>query len=313
MHLGIGDEFTYFECSRCGCLQIQQFPEDLEKYYPSDYYAYRVSGPSIRFPTKGVSALRARIIVKILSRHHFFKKHGFGRWVAERSSVSSAYPYWVRHQKTNLKLRSNSAILDVGCGTGTLLLDLHELGFRNLLGVDPFLKRDISYSSGIKILKRDLSQLSGHFDFVMLHHSFEHMPDPASTLKVLHALVKPRHYLLVRIPVAGSWAWREYGVNWVQLDAPRHFFLHTTDSMKILAKECHFELSEVLYDASGFAHAGSEMYRKNIPLTDRRSPWARSGANHLFSSEAMAHFTNLDAKLNERKEADQAGFYLYRP
>ncbi len=34
---GLGDEYPYFECSLCGCLQIGQIPEDLSRAYPSGY------------------------------------------------------------------------------------------------------------------------------------------------------------------------------------------------------------------------------------------------------------------------------------
>lgn len=43
MMFGIRDEFTYFECSVCGCLQISEFPEDISKYYPQDYYSFSES------------------------------------------------------------------------------------------------------------------------------------------------------------------------------------------------------------------------------------------------------------------------------
>ena len=46
MMYGYRDEFKYYHCSKCGCLQINNIPKDLEKYYPKDYYSY--SKPNIR-------------------------------------------------------------------------------------------------------------------------------------------------------------------------------------------------------------------------------------------------------------------------
>jgi hypothetical protein len=37
---GFRDEFTYFECSICGCLQISEIPENISKYYPLNYYSF---------------------------------------------------------------------------------------------------------------------------------------------------------------------------------------------------------------------------------------------------------------------------------
>ena len=39
------------------------------------------------------------------------------------------------------------------------------------------------------------------------------------------------------IPVKSQTIWEKYGVNWSQIDAPRHFFLHTIKSFKILCSK----------------------------------------------------------------------------
>lgn len=311
MHLGLRDEFAYFECSKCGCLQIEEVPPDLSKYYPDDYYSYVEDQPSIEHPKSGIQAVRANLIVRILSRHYFFSKSVLGAWVAERSSLAGDYPYWVRRQNLNLGLHSNSSILDVGCGKGKFLLDLSLLGFSNLLGIDPFLKDDVIYQNGVRVLSKNLEELNQEFDLVMLHHSFEHMPAPLATLRKAYTLVKPGHYLLLRMPLAGSYAWRKYGVNWVALDAPRHLYLHTPDSIQILAAQSGFEVAEVVYDSDGFAHWGSELYLRDIPLTDERSP-SRNPQQNTFSQEELAQFLEQDEKLNEAGEADSAAFYLYK-
>jgi len=145
----------------------------------------------------------------------------------------------------------------------------------------------------------------------MLHHSFEHMPDPLPTLQKAYELIKPGHYLLLRIPLAGSYAWRKYGVNWASLDAPRHLYLHTPESIQILASQVGFEVADVVYDADGLGIWGSELYLRDIPLTDERSPWVNPRQN-TFSEEELAQFTKLEKELNETGEADCAAFYLYK-
>ncbi len=311
MHLGLREEFAYFECSKCGCLQIEAIPLDLSKYYPDNYYSYVVDGASLEHPKNGLRSVRAKLIIKILSRHYFSHKNSLGAWVAERSSLAGDYPYWLRHQNLNLGLHSTSSILDVGCGKGKLLLDFRLLGFSNLLGIDPFVKNDVTYENGVRVLSKNLEELDQEFDFVMLHHSFEHMPGPLATLRKAYTLVKSGHYLLLRIPLAGSYAWRKYGVNWVALDAPRHLYLHTPDSIQILASQAGFEVAEIVYDGEGFGHLGSELYLRDISLTDERSP-LRNPKQNLFSQEELAQFIEQDERLNEAGEADCAAFYLYK-
>ena len=44
MMFGLRDEFLYFECSTCGCVQIQEVPNNLPKYYPDNYYSFQNQG-----------------------------------------------------------------------------------------------------------------------------------------------------------------------------------------------------------------------------------------------------------------------------
>ena len=46
------DEFKYFVCANCDCLQIETIPEDLGKYYSGEYYSY--AKPPIVKPKPGV-------------------------------------------------------------------------------------------------------------------------------------------------------------------------------------------------------------------------------------------------------------------
>lgn len=40
MQFGMQDEFDYYECLSCGCLQISEYPENISKYYPDKYFSY---------------------------------------------------------------------------------------------------------------------------------------------------------------------------------------------------------------------------------------------------------------------------------
>lgn len=98
------------------------------------------------------------------------------------------------------------------------------------------------------MLRRTPDELEGEYDFVMLHHSLEHMSDQFAAFGHLRRLLKPSGKLLVRIPLAGGLAWRRYGVDWVQLDAPRHLYLHTERSIRVLADQTGLKVERVIYD-----------------------------------------------------------------
>ncbi|WP_321906125.1 methyltransferase domain-containing protein [Paraburkholderia tropica] len=82
--------------------------------------------------------------------------------------------------------------------------------------------------------EKQIDDLTERYDFIMVHHSFEHMAEPKDVLGSLHRILQPTGQLILRIPLVDSHAWRNYGVHWVQLDAPRHFFLHTVRSVQLL-------------------------------------------------------------------------------
>ena len=174
-----------------------------------------------------------------------------------------AYCEWLK----NAKVDFGDSILDVGCGNGDFLLDLKEVGFTSLAGIDQYVDKDVIYKDGIKIYRSDLSDVSGSYDFVLLSHSFEHMPNPFEILQEIHRILRPGHYVLIRIPVSRSYAWRKYRTNLVALDAPRHLFLHSTESMTILAEQTEFSIENIIYDSTDFQFWASELYSRGISLS----------------------------------------------
>jgi 2-polyprenyl-3-methyl-5-hydroxy-6-metoxy-1,4-benzoquinol methylase len=312
MHFGFRDEFEYFECDECGCLQIREIPIDLSKYYPENYYSYRSAQPAFEYTKNGIRGYKERFIRDRITSYYLNRNSRLGAYLEKKSCLTDNYEgrmKWMKLQRLNLGLSLKSSILDVGCGQGHLLREMAAHGFSNLTGIDPFLATDIFYDDGVKILKKQLQDLDWRFDFIMLHHSFEHMPEPVSVLKNLRKLLNPKRYILIRIPIAGSYSWKKYGVNWFALDAPRHLHLHTIQSMKLLAADAGLRLADVVFDSDGFTILGSEQYLQNIPFMDNRSYFINPSLS-IFSKEDFESFRKLDEELNKAGTADCAGFYL---
>jgi predicted SAM-dependent methyltransferase len=189
---------------------------------------------------------------------------------------------------------------------------MSAVGFKNLTGIDPFIEKDINYQSGVRIIKTDVygllqsviehKSINKSYELIMLHHSFEHMDNPRETLNQLYQLLTPEGQLLIRIPVSDSFAWRKYGNNWVQLDAPRHFFLHTTKSIALLADDCGFILKNVVYDSSRRQFTGSEKYCREITFF----------ADCDFPSSYIRMCKKQAAYLNKMRDGDQACFVLVK-
>jgi SAM-dependent methyltransferase len=291
MMFGFRDRFEYFECSNCGCVQIVEIPIDLAKYYPDDYYSFQKSGPLKAW-------LKTRWAAYSYGRLSLVG-WGMSAVLGKNQAIESV---------KRARIPRDATILDVGCGSGDLLLLLRSLGFHKLTGADPFVANDIAYANGVEVWKKDLAEISRKFDVIMSHHSFEHMTDPNQILLHAARLLNPGGWIIIRVPIAGSYAWKKYGTNWVQLDPPRHIFLPTTRSMEILADAAGLRLCEVVHESNEFQFWGSEQYVRDIPLNDPRSlaPLTRQALAHV----KMRQYRARAAELNAKREGDSACFYL---
>jgi SAM-dependent methyltransferase len=296
MMFGSRETFTYFQCGACACLQIAEIPTDISKYYPANYYSFSPSKPLSTNPLKSFFR-RSRDLYAIE-----------GRGIIGRI-LYAFFPAGDMRKLSHAGVRLNSRILDVGYGTGAFLQRLRAGGFENLLGIDLLLEKDIECKNGLKILKKSIHDVEGMWDLVMFHHSLEHMPDQFKTLRAAAHLLADGGTCLVRIPTVSSYAWEHYRVNWVQIDAPRHFCLHSVGSLKQVAQKAGLCLGKVLYDSQDFQFWGSEQYAKDIPLRCERS-YAENPERSIFSPTDIETFKKRAAELNRKDRGDQAAFYL---
>lgn len=291
MMFGTKEEFEYFQCARCKCLQITAIPEDMARHYPTDYYSMSdCAGEdgTLRHPKFHrvlASSLRLR-----------FSSRGFDR----RGQIYA----WLRRSGVGM----SSRILDIGCGRGLLLNELAQDGFQQLTGLDPFLERDIVYNNGVHVHRAPLDGLSGQFDLVMMHHSMEHMADQHRVLELASRLLAPRGCMLVRIPLLG-YTWRAYGVDWGQLDAPRHFYLHSFESFECLVDQSALRLDESYYDSTSLQFWLSEQYARDIPLNAPNSH-AANPEHGPFSPRQLKTWHRQAVELNALRDGDSACFFL---
>jgi SAM-dependent methyltransferase len=303
MMYGLRDEFEYLECNNCDCLQIVSIPTNLGDYYPSDYLSFS----NLQTSHLANESFLRKLLKKQRTRYMLGNKNIIGFLVSKIGPDYFEYD-WSWFSNTNVTL--DSKILDVGCGIGKLLRALQNVGFEKLYGVDPFIDKDIEFGK-VKIHKKELEDIEGTFDLVMMHHSFEHMLDSKASIKAASNLLKPGGSLLIRIPVLG-YPWRKYGVNWFGLDAPRHLYLHTKKSIKLLAEAAGLELIDIRYDDQTGNHFwGSAQYSQDIPAIDPRSHWRGNGS--VFSDFEMQRFMKEMRDKNIASDGGQAAFYLYKP
>ena len=107
----------------------------------------------------------------------------------------------------------------------------------------------------------------------------------------------------------GTYAWRTYGSNWFQLEAPRHVFVHSRKSIELLAERTGFAVEQVVFDSSDFMFWASEQCVHDIPLRSPRSFDVNPSAS-IFTSSQIAEFKIKAAELNAKEDGDAAAFYL---
>ncbi|XHH10541.1 MAG: class I SAM-dependent methyltransferase [Candidatus Bathyarchaeia archaeon] len=288
---GFRESFDYFQCGKCKCLQINNVPINIEKYYPKNYYSFSVKE---NLKDRLVSPLE-----KQRTRYILFNHGIFGRCLYRLLPNFPNFPEF-----SKLEITKDTKILDVGCGSGLFLHKLKTAGIKNVLGVDKFINSTITYENGLKIIKGTLEDVSGQWDIVLFRHSFEHLYEQTETLEKVRLLLSEDGFCIIVVPTVSSYAWTKYGVDWVQIDAPRHFFLHSIQSMQILADNSGFEVKDILYSSNDFQFVGSELYKRNIPLIGEETIYS------YFSREELSKFSIMAKALDSKNQGDTVTFYL---
>jgi SAM-dependent methyltransferase len=293
MMLGCGDQFEYGECLGCQCLWLISPPSDMGRYYPADYQAGRTN------PLHGFR----RVAAQLRNRYALERRGLAGRILEARR------PNLRLRALSGLGIARSARILDVGCGDGALVEDLRALGYELSHGIDPV---RVSFEGGNRrpfVERKTIDEIGGTWDAVMFQHSFEHMANPAGVLLRVADLLSPGGVCVLRMPVVPCYAWQEYGVNWVQLDAPRHLFIHSRESLGRLASAAGLETVRAYCDSCAFQFWGSERYRSGQVLRRQRDERPGSARSSLSKSRFREYARRAEL-LNCMGQGDQAVFIV---
>jgi SAM-dependent methyltransferase len=297
MMLGTRQEFTYVECASCSSLYrlAQMSKGELSRnFYPLDsYYSFDlpvVFNRGLRFKDK---------INKLRFASYLWNTSLTGRLFRFLRPVPTSMR-WLKG--CNLE-GFESSILDVGCGSGGLISYLNSIGFTNLTGIDPFLEEGFERGS-MKLRKCEIEEASGEFDCIMFHHSLEHFDDPVRALEKARDLLSEKGSILVRTPNKDSCAWEQYGVNWVQIDAPRHRTIFSRKSLDMLAKAAQLRIVTLFCDSTAFQFWGSEQYVRGIHLDSPQSH-QNCPSKKMFSKDQINEYAEKARILNLQSKGDQ--------
>jgi len=255
----------------CGLIWLDPMPseEDIGKAY-EDYFTHAEAKPPKRGWIK-----RSYDDAK---RGYWARKYGYGKDMAGRWKKLLAMMIELHPGRSAeldfsvmyLPFRANGRLLDVGCGNGSALQFMKELGW-HVQGVDFDPKAvQIARNKGLEVRLGGLEAQTypaNFFDAITMSHLIEHVHDPLSLVRECLRILKPGGHLMMVTPNSESWGHQKYGGNWMHLDPPRHLHIFNEQSLRTLARKAGFEqisVSSTIRDADG-VFLGS----RSIELTGR--------------------------------------------
>lgn len=258
MMMGTEDEFEYFVCDNCGCIQISEVPENLGYYYSGEYYSYQFE--------------------------------------ADEASLSE------------INIDDNQKILDVGCGSGSWLYEMAKQGCGNLYGCDPFIERDIVYANRVHIRKSDITEMEGDgtFDLIRMGDSFEHVTNPQEVMHNANRLLKDGGQLWIKIPIFPNFLFDMFGTYWYQLDAPRHIFIPSVKTLKLLAENNGFEILRIEYKTTNGCMVRSFLYQHGITYRDQTEEVRKK----YFPDETISKVNEICKKEDANRYGDHVDIWM---
>ena len=289
MLLGTRRPFVYTECAQCLSVQLMNPPADLSPYYPDNYYSFQPGSRDSEEPRWTKKMLAGLLVDSRLPGT---------RLLAAMLKESHPLGHWSRI----CGVRRSDSILDVGCGHGALLRRMRRWGFTNLVGIDPSARQEARLP-GLTIRRAELKDIDQRFDLIMLHHVLEHVADPVLMLRLAAGCLRAGGRILVRLPLAASYAARRFGADWFALDPPRHLAIPSLRGFECLARRANLTVRHREFDSTALTFEMSEFYRRDIPFTSVPDFEARV---------ARSPFRSLVKTLNCTEEAD-AGVFVLTP
>lgn len=228
--LNKGDVFSYAYCPKCGALQLVD-EVDVSRFYEENYYSFEGGG---ELDIKKTSKFAKYLFINTFIGASF-------DYLFDTLGLSPLGLSIVR----GTHIEKDSRILDVGGGNGFFAYILKLHGYENVKVIDRFCTcagYDVNFE---QVQITDINE-ENLYDLIMFNNSFEHMNNPNEILEAANRLLKVGGYCTLFMPVSENVALKQYGENFWQIDAPRHYFLYTKRAIKYLINNKGWKMIKVI-------------------------------------------------------------------
>ena len=247
---GLAGTWQVVRCKDCDFIYTnpRPAPESVGDIYPESY------APHLAKTKHKKRDRRDKVRNWVLTQHWNYplgKKSVLGRILS--------YPALIRLKckRRNFNLfpyHGSGKLLDYGCGGGSFLLQMRQLGWQvagmdmSDHAVDECRGQELAVFQGDDPTKRFES---GAFDVVTMWHVLEHVPDPNRTLNQIHQVLTPAGRIVIAVPNIGSWLFKWLGKNWYPLDLPRHFNHFDKSTIGNILEKNGFKVTRILGQRHG--------------------------------------------------------------
>ena len=140
-----------------------------------------------------------------------------------------------------------NSVLDIGAGTGDLLVYLQNKGV-SVKGVEPdtTARKVALEKNGLRLHDLEFLDNNEQYDIISMWHVLEHVHHPDRLLKKLALKLFPGGALVVAVPNHLSKDATIYGTDWAAYDVPRHLFHFSRNDLHALAKHSGLMVEKVL-------------------------------------------------------------------
>jgi len=282
LHRGVHDrvfqvpgQWSFRRCTTCGSLWLDPRPvdEDLSLAYDT-YFTHSAESPLAGPGVAHAVARRIRVIRDLGTDTYVARKFGYDPPPSPWGPAASLLvrPWAGRRLDAEFRVlrlagAERGRLLDVGCGDGSLGVELARRGWE-VRGLD-FDADAVAVARG-RGLTVDHGGLraqrypAASFEVVTMSHSLEHVPEPQAVLEEVRRILTPGGKAVILTPNASSWLHRRVGRDWQPLEPPRHLQVFTRRALCDLMERAgfsHVQAETTARGANGVARAAWKFRR----------------------------------------------------